>query len=115
MVSDESDSTSRAINESARRSGSPEGVQEDRLEKEMICRAEFGERIVLVGHNPEPVVFATTREHIDHVEPDDRGHYSREAMDRLVSDGHAERYEGQMLMDVLHALPTLVGGCPPVG
>ena len=57
MVSDESDSTSRAINESARRSGSPEGVQEDRLEKEMICRAEFGERIVLVGHNPEPVVF----------------------------------------------------------
>ena len=79
----------------------------------MICREDFGERVILVGHNPEPVVFATTREHIGHLKTGDDGHYARDDLDRLVNDGQAARYENRALMDIVLALPNIIGGCPP--
>ena len=79
----------------------------------MICKINFGERVLLVGHNP-PTVYATTAEHIEHAERKSDGHYSRETMVHLVGDGHAVVYNEEALRDILDALPFIVHGCPEV-
>jgi hypothetical protein len=79
----------------------------------MICRAEFDDRVILVGHNPL-VVFASTREHTDDLEKGDDGHYQRADLKRLADEGHGTLYDEQDLMAILIGLPRILGGCLPV-
>jgi hypothetical protein len=79
----------------------------------VICRAEYLDRVVLVGHNP-PVVFATTASHIAHLRKKPDGHYDREDLMSLVETGNVVLYSEEAIRDILEALPLLVHGCPPV-
>jgi hypothetical protein len=79
----------------------------------VICKAEYLDRVVLVGHNP-PVVFATTAPHIEHLRKKPDGHYDRDDLFALVEAGNAVLYNEEALRDVLEALPLLVHGCPPL-
>jgi hypothetical protein len=80
----------------------------------MICRIDFFERVLLIGHNP-PTVYATTAGHIEHLQRKPDGHYAREDLMPLVEEGTAVLYNEATLRDVLEALPYLVHGCPDVG
>ena len=78
----------------------------------MICRVEFLDRVVLVGHNPT-VVFATTASHIAHLQKNSDGHYGREELMSLVEAGTVTLYNEDAVRDILEALPLIVFGCPP--
>ncbi len=78
----------------------------------MICRIEYLDRVVLVGHNP-PVVFATTASHIAHLRKKPDGHYDRAELMSLVETGNVVLYNEEAVRDILQALPVLVFGCPP--
>lgn len=78
----------------------------------MICRVEFLDRAVLVGHNPT-VVFATTASHIAHLQRKPDGHYDREELMSLVEKGTVTLYTEDAVRDILEALPFIVFGCPP--
>lgn len=78
----------------------------------MICRVDFLERVVLVGHNPT-VVFATTASHIAHLQKKANGHYNREELLSLVEQGTVTLYDEDAVRDILEALPFIVFGCPP--
>jgi hypothetical protein len=79
----------------------------------VICRVDYADRVLLVGHNP-PVVFATTTGHIAHLPRKPDGHYNREDLLSLAESGGAVLYNEEMLRDILEALPISVHGCPPV-
>ena len=79
----------------------------------MICRVDFLDRVVLVGHNP-PVVFATTASHLAYLHQKPDGHYDRDELMSLVETGQVVLYNEEALRDILEALPLLVHGCPPV-
>jgi chorismate-pyruvate lyase len=85
---------------------------ESRSEITVICKAEYLDRVVLVGHNP-PVVFATTASHIGQLRKKPDGHYDRDELMALVEEGTVVLYGEQALRDILEALPLLVHGCPP--
>jgi len=79
----------------------------------VICKAEYLDRVVLVGHNP-PVVFATIASHIAHLRKKPDGHYDREDLMSLVEAGTVVLYNEEVVRDILEALPFLVHGCPPI-
>jgi hypothetical protein len=83
------------------------------MENTVICRVDYADRVLLVGHNP-PVVFATTVGHVADLPRQSNGHYSREDLLALVESGGAVLYNEETLRDVLEALPIIVHGCPPV-
>ena len=78
----------------------------------MICRVDYLDRVVLVGHNP-PAVFATTASHIAQLRQKPGGHYDRDELMSLVESGGAVLYNEEVVRDLLEALPFLVFGCPP--
>jgi hypothetical protein len=79
----------------------------------MICRIEFLDRVVLVGHNP-PVVFATTAAHLAHQHKKPDGRYDRDELLSLAEKGQVTLYNEEVLRDVVEALPYLTFGCPEV-
>jgi hypothetical protein len=78
----------------------------------VICRVDYLDRVVLVGHDPL-VVFATTSSHIEHLQKKADGHYDREDLMALVDAGNAVLYDEKVVRDVMEACPFIVFGCPP--
>jgi hypothetical protein len=78
----------------------------------VICKINFRDRVVLVGHDPL-VVFATTESHIAQLPKKPDGHYDRADLMDLVEKGTVTLYDETVLRDVMEALPVLAFGCPP--
>jgi len=78
----------------------------------MICKVQFLDRVLLVGHNPA-VVFAATASQIAYLHQKPDGHYDRDELMSLVEKGQVVLYNEEALRDVLEALPLLAFGCPP--
>jgi hypothetical protein len=83
----------------------------------MICAIDSTrlERVILVGHEPTPVVFAATKGDIAGLTKKSNGHYNRDDLEALALDeaSNVFMYDADMLWDILEALPWLVHGCPP--
>ena len=63
----------------------------------MVCRVDrinAREDIVLVSHHPI-LVFTIKAEHLEKIQQKPDGHYNREDMMTLVTEGHAVLYDVQ--------------------
>lgn len=78
----------------------------------MSCRIITRDGVVLVSHHPISV-FRTSAEHIDRIQPKPDGHYDREDLLNLVTEGKAVMYDETVIRDILAAGEVLMFGCPP--
>jgi hypothetical protein len=78
----------------------------------MVCRIDFADEVVLVSHHPISV-FTTTPAHLDRIPRKSDGHYNRDDVMTLVSEGHAVLYDEKVVRAIARANEFLIHGCPP--
>ena len=81
----------------------------------MVCKVDSidaREDVVLVSHHPISV-FTTRADHLDKIQRKPDGHYNREDMMTLVTEGHAVLYDEKAVRAIAKATGVLIFGCPP--